>query len=613
MIEKKNRKRVFAIVISILWVIVLLALSILTLAERWLISSYGLLSADKIIYHINAPLEGANMDVAWKFILLYLLPGMLMLSTIVFLVVLFRKKKNISICIVTASSFAILLVFILSMIDLEKRTGLISYVASEITGVENVDENTELIQREYHDVSEVSLEFPKKKRNLIYIYLESMEMTWADEKNGGTFEKNVIPELTVLGEEYEDFSGEYEGLNGAYSLPCTDWTMAGMFAQSSGMPLKMPLENIDMDTGLFPSLRTMGDILADEGYRQVLFLGSDAEFGGREVFYTTHGFFEMHDYDYAVRKGWIPSDYCVWWGYEDQKLFEFAKEDLNELASGNQPFHFVMLTADTHSEDGYVCEQCRDDFGDNQYANVYACSDRQVSDFVKWCTEQEFWENTTMVICGDHKTMDSDFCKDISSDYQRKTYTVIINGQAKNKKKDIKREYSTLDLFPTTLAAMGVKISDNQLGIGVNLYSGEPTIIEKYGLEECKKALNKRSPFMTSLAGRSESDVDSLIDNSSARLLFTENEGKLGICMADFGDLNPTYIDEIYVEVRDIRTDEVQRMDFHLDTENRPNINWCELMTDYSVEEKKYLEVTGYIAYDGREAKKKAEVIGENE
>lgn len=83
---------------------------------------------------------------------------------------------------------------------------------------------------------------------------------------------------------------------------------------------------------------------------------------------------------------------------------------------------------DTHSEDGYICERCRNDFADNQYANVLACSSRQINDFVKWIQQQDFYENTTIVLVGDHPTMDSDFCENVAKNYDRKVYTSYINA-----------------------------------------------------------------------------------------------------------------------------------------------------------------------------------------
>ena len=72
----------------------------------------------------------------------------------------------------------------------------------------------------------------------------------------------------------------------------------------------------------------------------------------------------------------LPEDYYVWWGFEDEKLIEYAKEDLTELASSDQPFNYTMLTVDTHFEDGYVCDLCQDLHDGNQYGNVISCSDK---------------------------------------------------------------------------------------------------------------------------------------------------------------------------------------------------------------------------------------------
>ena len=73
-----------------------------------------------------------------------------------------------------------------------------------------------------------------------------------------------------------------------------------------------------------------------------------------------------------------------------RRLFEFAKNRLGELATQNEPFNLTMLTVDTHFEDGYVCDKCDDRFGNNQYANVMACSSKQVAEFVEWVQQQDF-------------------------------------------------------------------------------------------------------------------------------------------------------------------------------------------------------------------------------
>lgn len=187
------------------------------------------------------------------------------------------------------------------------------------------------------------------------------------------------------------------------------------------------------------------------------------------MYFTDHGNYDIIDYQYAVENGWIPEDYYVWWGYEDSYLFEFAKEQLWDLSSQEEPFNLTMLTVDTHFEDGYVCEKCEDTYGDDQYANVMSCSSKQIAEFIQWIQKQDFYENTTIVLAGDHLTMDSDFCEDVSFDYERKTYVSYINSAAEAEI-NTSRTYTTFDHFPTTLAALGTQIEGNRLGLGTNLF-----------------------------------------------------------------------------------------------------------------------------------------------
>ena len=94
--------------------------------------------------------------------------------------------------------------------------------------------------------------------------------------------------------------------------------------------------------------------------------------------------------------------------------------------------------------------------------------------------------------------MNGDFTSAADKDYVRKTYTAIINSPIEKECEET-RLFSTMDLFPTTLAAIGAKIEGNALGLGVNLYSDRQTLLEEYGLEEVKSELNKHSAFLDRL------------------------------------------------------------------------------------------------------------------
>lgn len=57
------------------------------------------------------------------------------------------------------------------------------------------------------------------------------------------------------------------------------------------------------------------------------------------------------------------------------------------------------------------------------------------------------------------------------------------------------RKFTTMDLYPTILASIGVKIEGNRLGLGTNLFSDESTLAEKYGYEFMFDEINKKSRF----------------------------------------------------------------------------------------------------------------------
>lgn len=470
----------------------------------WMLQTWNNLSMEELVYHLKAPLDGTNNDMIWSYIESCVIISVIVLVVTAVILIKNRKKKR-------AFFTSVLIMIVISLFML---IGSISHVWKTLNISEyknNQSASSSFVDEHYVNPSDVSLKFPNKKRNLIYIFLESMEMTYSDKESGGAFDNNVIPELTKLSLDNENFSGSSNTLNGGVSLLGSGWTVAAMFAQSSGLPLNIPIEGNSMSTqdSFLPGVTTMGDVLEAAGYNQTLLIGSDASFGGRKMLYQEHGDFEICDYGYSLANGEIPPDYRVWWGYEDEKLFENAKNKLAELAQNDAPFNLTMLTVDTHFEDGYVCELCNEEFGDNQYANVMACSSRQISEFVRWIQQQPFYENTTIVISGDHPTMDSDFCTEVSSDYQRKVYTAYINSPVEPTL-DTMREYSTFDNFPTTLASLGVEIEGDKLGLGTNLFSSVQTLTERFGVETENSELAKKSELMDELTAdiSSDSSVD---------------------------------------------------------------------------------------------------------
>lgn len=348
------------------------------------------------------------------------------------------------------------------------------------------------VEDNYVNPKSVDISFPLEKQNLIYIFVESLENSFVSSKNGGYVSDSYIPDLEKLALNNINFSNT-DKIGGALSVNGTGWTAAAMISQTSGLHLKLSIDGNQYSniSASFPGSYNLGDILYDNGYNNYLMLGSDADYGGRKEYFVQHGNYQIYDYHWAIETKKIPSDYKEWWGYEDSKLFKFAKEKLLEIAEDNEPFNFTILTADTHFIDGYIDKSCKDLKFDSRYANSFYCSDSKINSFINWIRMQDFYENTTIIITGDHLTMQN---MDINYSYTRSIYNAFINSKV-NPIKTNNRLFSSLDYFPTTLAALGCKIEGDRLGLGTNLFSDKKTILEEFGFDYVNLELNKRSNY----------------------------------------------------------------------------------------------------------------------
>lgn len=476
----------------------LVAVAVFSLSgSYWATSTFGLLNPEQIIYNLKQPMEGANESFLISFLngpalrtliaILTALPVFLVMQGASFR---FLPKRRFTWRLGSAVVIVISLVGIGFAAQNINIVGFYHYFTA----------SSNFIEENYVDPKKTKLTFPNKKRNLIYIYVESLESSSIDKMDGGQMTTNLLPELTELSDSGIHFSDTSKPFGGAHQFNGTGWTIAGMVAQTSGLPLKVPVEGNDYanskGTKFLPGATSLNDILANQGYQQTFLLGSDATFGGRRAYFTQHGNVKIDDYLAAKKEKRIPQNYKVWWGYEDSKLFEYARDDLGVLSSNNKPFNLTMLTANTHHIGGYPEKDMPHKY-DNQYSNVISYTDTQLVTFVNWLKQQPYYDNTTVIIHGDHLSMDANYYKSQNvADNKRRTFNLILNSpMSKDNVRTTNRTYGTFDMFPTTLAAMGVKIKGNRLGLGTNLLSDTKTIAEKYGFNKVNDELAQSSKF----------------------------------------------------------------------------------------------------------------------
>lgn len=489
--------------------ILILLICILSYAIDYLTNVIQVESFSQFLYTMNVSMGGAEntiMQILQGFFTGYLF--WIVLATILYVYVLrtlIRARKNVKAGkpAFSRSSHQRLIRLSTALTGVVAACVFCSQlkIGYDVLGIEQYRQEqsyvSSLYEEHYAEPREITIRFPEKKKNLIHIYVESLESTYADLNSGGGFEDNLIPNLTRLAKENNDFSAPSDSaINGARVTNKTSWTVAGIVAQTSGTPLGSGnneyKKNFEGEMEFMPHVTTLGQLLQQQGYVNVFLCGSDASYAGRSNYLQQHGDYQIIDWVSKREDGTLPENYKEWWGFEDSKLFAYAKEELTRLASKEQPFNFTMLTADTHFKDGYLCDDCPEIY-DEQYENVIRCSDKRIAEFVAWIQQQDFYKDSVIIISGDHLSMDGLIPSEIDHSTIRRTYFNVINGP--EKESQTTRQFSTLDIFPTTVEALGADIEGHRLGLGVSLYSDEPTLTEQMGFSAFNQEIAYRSNY----------------------------------------------------------------------------------------------------------------------
>ena len=441
----------------ILLFILLFITIFLFFSTRWALNTFAFINFNEVIFQLTSPIKSTESSILVSFFSSSLVPTIIVcLITYLLLKELFKLLKNKYlefnlklfgkkiIFNIKTNIIKILLTILLIITPLL----IIYYCLNKITLIDYIkvqSQESKFIENNYIDPDKVNIKFPDNKKNLIFIYAESLESTYFSKDLGGESSANYMEPITNKTLDNLNFS-DTDKIGGAIGVPGTTWTTSGMVAHTAGIPLKVnaDITNDYRVSSLLKGATALGDILEKEGYNQMLMIGSDKSFGNRGIYFKQHGNYKVYDYYTAIKKGKITEDYYEWWGFEDSKYF-----------------------------------------------NSISCSINQINNFIDWIMKQDFYNNTTIIVVGDHISMQPDLYPNYT---KRRIYNLFINSSiSTNNNKN--RLFTTMDLFPTTLSSLGVEIEGDKLGLGTNLFSDKKTLIEETGVDKFNIEIDKYSKF----------------------------------------------------------------------------------------------------------------------
>lgn len=477
-----------------------LALVVYVFLIPWAIDTFPLSNIEAVLFTI---LAGTN-DGAENFVVSSLLDGVLVPAGLVFIVVSFfqvvtafaldRKKINIEFSLwrikyslhsngtknnlLQLQMGLSILLLLYSFIPSVFLPNIIFSAPFKARFQKPVD--SELYRNHFVRPDSINITPPNNPKNMIVVMLESMETNF----------ERYTPEIVELQRNNTNF------YPGGETVAGTSWTIAAVVGKFCGIPLNMPM-GINEHHGKLPTYlpyaTCLMDVLKKNGYNQLYIQGTSGEFTQKRKFWTVHGDVDVHDIEYYKQNKNIAEDYYVFWGFEDRKLYELAKQELEKLSNETRPFVLYMLTVDTHQPEGYVDDQCTKEFDtiDGNFPKAVRCASKMLDDFLNWAKQQPWYDNTVISVMGDHSMPMLSAKINIPPSDSLYWTNFIINSAVSTSIQQ--RQYSSLDMFPTLLESMGFKLETRSAGLGRSLYSDSLTMLELYGRAVLDSLLRERS------------------------------------------------------------------------------------------------------------------------
>jgi phosphoglycerol transferase len=258
-----------------------------------------------------------------------------------------------------------------------------------------------------------------------------------------------------------------------------------------GLPLKAIGLFTENHYGAFaeflPNATCLGDILRRNGYRTEFLQGTDQEFSGKERFLEEHGFKFTEGKKELENRERPAGESEDSWRIYDATLMEIARRHYEMLAASDRPFLLGVLTVDTHTETDAqsATPYCRREGGES-YVQLVECTDELVAGLVTWIRRHDPAHKTAIVVVGDHlvmfgSTKRNEAFRILDNKPDRAPFHLFVNPAGGLAELHSARVFTHFDMFPTMLSAAGFEIPGHRLGLGTDLFSPAPTLIERYG------------------------------------------------------------------------------------------------------------------------------------
>ncbi len=345
----------------------------------------------------------------------------------------------------------------------------------------------------YVNPDSVKITPPDQKRNLILIYLESLETTFSDKEHGGNQDTNLMPEITELALNNLSFGRYKNHIGGGNDTRGSSSTFPSMHSRSLGIPNIINYTQ----TPILHHYKSLYKILNANGYHQIFFQGNPGLYKQFQFFATDQKINEVYGPDDLIRLMKLDTaDLIRKQGYktvQDKEAFKFAKQILDTIS---EPFSLTFFTIDTHAPSGIYdpdCIKAKDDQNEDERLKASVrCVSRELNSFLNSISSKAYYQNTSIIIFGDHRFPG---IRLINGFPDGKWIDIFVNSSKTPILKE-PRKFSDIDMFPTILSSINYDIEGGRLGFGTDLFSDKKTLLETIGLDSVNKEFDRMASHL---------------------------------------------------------------------------------------------------------------------
>lgn len=333
-----------------------------------------------------------------------------------------------------------------------------------------------------------------KDMNVIYLHLESMQSFLIDYELEG---EQVTPFLNSLvkNENTMYFDNFYHQTAQGKTSDAEFMLENSLFGLPQGSAFITKGQN---------TFEAAPSLLKDYGYTSAVFHGNNGSFWNRNIIYNQFGYDEFFDegsYDTADSKNMAE------YGLMDKPFFEQSESLLETLP---QPFYTKFITVAHHfpykidQDIATIGKATTGDASVDNYFQTARYADEAIEQFFTYLKESGLYENTMVVMYGDHygisdnhnKAMEQIIGEEVTpvvnADLQRVPLFIHVPGMEGG----VNHTYGgQIDLLPTVLHLLGVETKNN-IHFGTDLLSEEHSEIVPF------RNGNFVSPTIYSLDGK---------------------------------------------------------------------------------------------------------------